>query len=87
MRCVAGSRGGPPRVAYAVGRGTGSAVARNRVRRRLRAAVAACEGKLERGAAYLVSAGREALTMPFGELVDTLAELFEAARREARAWR
>jgi len=25
--------------------------------------------------------------MPFGELVDTLAELFEAARREARAWR
>jgi len=62
-------------------------VARNRVRRRLRAAVAACEGKLERGAAYLVSAGREALTMPFGELVDTLAELFEAARREARAWR
>jgi ribonuclease P protein component len=70
---------GPPRVAYAVGRGVGSAVARNRVRRRLRAAAAACEPNLGTGVAFLVSAGREVLTMPFDELVDTLGKLFEAS--------
>ena len=34
----------PPRVAYSVGRSVGTAVVRNRVRRRLRAAVAAVAG-------------------------------------------
>jgi ribonuclease P protein component len=69
----------PPRVAYAVG-GTGNAVARNRLRRRLRAAVARTEAHLHAGGAYLVAARREALTMPFGDLVDTMAALFDAAR-------
>jgi ribonuclease P protein component len=62
-------------------------VARNRLRRRLRAAAAACEGKLDGGAAYLVSAGPGALTMPFAELVETLEELFDASRPEGRARR
>jgi ribonuclease P protein component len=64
-------------VAYAVG-GTGNAVARNRLRRRLRAAVARAEAHLEDGGAYLVSARREALTMPFDALVDTMAALLGA---------
>jgi ribonuclease P protein component len=65
-------------VAYAVG-GVGNAVVRNRLRRRLRAAVAGSEAELAAGWAYLVSARREALTMPFDALVEALAALFRAA--------
>jgi ribonuclease P protein component len=78
VRVVPGEAAGPARVAYAVG-GAGNAVARNRLRRRLRAAVGRAEADLAPGAAYLVSARREALTMPFDALVDTLAALFAAA--------
>jgi ribonuclease P protein component len=60
-------------------------VARNRVRRRLRAAVRACAAQLAPGATYLVSAGPEAVTMPFTELVETLGGLFEAARPPERS--
>jgi ribonuclease P protein component len=56
-------------------------VARNRARRRLRAAVAECESQLLPGAAYLVSAGPEGLTMPFSDLVEALGLLFDAAKR------
>jgi ribonuclease P protein component len=65
-------------VAYAVG-GVGNAVVRNRLRRRLRAAVARTEPELTAGGAYLVSARREALTMPFDALVEALATVFRAA--------
>ena len=53
---------GPPRVAYAIGRRVGGAVVRNRLRRRLRAAVRETPG-LAPGA-YLVgvSPGAEGLT-------------------------
>jgi ribonuclease P protein component len=78
VRVVPGEAEGPARVAYALG-GAGSAVARNRLRRRLRAAVGLAEADLAPGAAYLVSARRDALTMPFGALVDTLAGLLAAA--------
>ncbi|HYF45597.1 MAG TPA: ribonuclease P protein component [Acidimicrobiales bacterium] len=50
----------PPRVAYAIGRGVGTAVTRNRLRRRLRAIVAA--RPLAPGT-YLVSAGPAAATL------------------------
>jgi len=78
IRFVPGESDVPPRVAYAVS-GTGNAVVRNRLRRRLRAAVARAEADLAAGGAYLVSAQREALTMPFDSLVETLAALFRAA--------
>jgi len=78
IRFVPGESDVPPRVAYAVS-GTGNAVVRNRLRRRLRAAVARAEAELAAGGAYLVSARREALTMPFDSLVETLAALFRAA--------
>jgi ribonuclease P protein component len=78
IRFVPGESEAPPRVAYAVG-GAGNAVARNRLRRRLRAAVARAEEELAAGGAYLVSARREALTMPFEALVEALTALFRAA--------
>jgi ribonuclease P protein component len=87
VRCAPERTGTPPRVAYGVGRDIGGAVARNRVRRRLRAAVAACEARLADGTAYLVSAGPEALTMPFSELVTQLGELFDACEAHARSER
>jgi len=59
-------------VAYALGRRLGSAVARNRIRRRLRAAVDQLDrrgGVLLPSTAYLVSAGPEAATCSFTELL------------------
>ena len=47
----------PPRVAYAIGRRFGTAVERNRARRRLRAAVALDAGTPAPGGAYLVRRG------------------------------
>ena len=74
VRFAVGAAGARPRVAYAVS-GARNAVARNRLRRRLRAAAARAEASLEPGGAYLVSARREAMTMPFDELVDELRSL------------
>jgi ribonuclease P protein component len=84
VRCVPGRAETPPRVAYGVGRTVGGAVDRNRVRRRLRAAVAECEADLVPGAAYLVSAGREVLTMPFAQLVNSLRYVLEASGPQER---
>jgi ribonuclease P protein component len=81
VRFVAGEVGVLPEVAYAVS-GARNAVARNRLRRRLRAAVARAEACLRSGGAYLVSARREAMTMPFDELTGTVrALLTEAGER------
>src|SRR4029077_5956550 len=54
---VVGPDSEPPRVAYAIGRGVGTAVVRNRVRRRLRAATRTHRDQLVPGHAYLVSTG------------------------------
>jgi ribonuclease P protein component len=70
----------PPRVAFAVGRPVGSAVVRNRVRRRLRAAL------IERRSgpqglppgAYLLSATPEAATMSYEELNAAVAGALDA---------
>ena len=59
-------------VAYAIGRRQGSAVQRNRIRRRLRAAIREIDRRgtvLQPGAAYLLMSGPEASTCPFPELV------------------
>ncbi len=50
----------------------GNAVARNRARRRLRAALAEHAAALQPGRAYLLGTSREALTVPFPELVRCL---------------
>ena len=53
---------------YAIGRGVGGAVVRNRVKRRLRAAVATQNVPLTSGF-YLISADPTAATVPFLDLV------------------
>lgn len=67
----------PPRFAYAIGRRVGGAVVRNRLRRRLRAAVA----ELDPGPGlYLVSASAEASSLSYGELKSVLTRALEATR-------
>jgi ribonuclease P protein component len=73
----AASGGSEVRVAYAVGRTVGGAVVRNRVRRRLRALVAALP--LAPGD-YLVSVGPEAADLPFPELRVLVTAACEALR-------
>ncbi|HXY91885.1 MAG TPA: ribonuclease P protein component [Acidimicrobiia bacterium] len=69
----------PARVAYAVGRRTGTAVDRNRIRRRLRAAVAANAVHLHRGAAYLFEADRAVLSLAFADLQGVVGRLVRRA--------
>jgi ribonuclease P protein component len=61
----------PAAVAYALSRRTGTAVTRNRIRRRLRAAVRELDrrGVLHGGAAYLLSSGPEAAHCRYPELL------------------
>jgi len=69
---------GPPAVAYAVGRRAGNAVARNRLRRRLRAAVRDHADLLAADRAYLISADPSAATMSFAGLSDAMARALGA---------
>ena len=74
------------RVAYSVGRRVGTAVDRNRVRRRLRAAmrdVARGGGGLSSGV-YLVLVGPEARTTPYAELKRSLGEACDEAARSTK---
>ncbi|MGA2520512.1 MAG: ribonuclease P protein component [Acidimicrobiales bacterium] len=71
------------RVAYAVGRRAGGAVDRNRLRRRLRAAVSDIVGSLRPGA-YLVSAGRDTARLPFEDLKADVTAAMKAASEVAR---
>jgi ribonuclease P protein component len=72
----------PPRAAFSIGRSAGGAVLRNRVRRRLRAALRElrASGRLPAGT-YLVGGQAEVARLPWPTLV---AEL-DAAGGEARA--
>ena len=72
----------PPRVAFAIGRPTGNAVVRNRVRRRLRAAAAATPPP---PGLYLVRAGPDATAIRFDELSTHLASAVDAANRRWRS--
>ena len=62
----------PPQVAFAIGRAVGSAVRRNRLRRRLRAVLAACD--IPPGL-YLVGARAPACEQTFAELEQTVQAL------------
>ena len=64
----------PPRVAYAVGRRVGSAVVRNRVRRRLRALTRDAAPLLHPGA-YMISVGPEAALLSFEKLRTLLVKV------------
>lgn len=69
------SDGGPPRFGFTVTKKTGNAVARNRIRRRLREALRRCgPGRAHDGHDYVFIARREALTVPFPDLVAQMAK-------------
>jgi ribonuclease P protein component len=70
----------PPRVAYAVGRSVGGAVERNRLRRRLRAALHDERDALRDGHAYLVGAHAGATALPFTELRALLRSALTSSR-------
>jgi len=78
-----GGAAGDVRVAYSIGRRVGTAVVRNQVRRRLRAAMR--EVDRERGGlppgAYLVLAHPEARTAPYAELRRSLGAACDDAVR------
>jgi ribonuclease P protein component len=66
-------------VAYAIGRRFGTAVERNRARRRLRAAVALDEALLLPGGVYLLAAERSVMTTPFPTLREHVTTLLRHA--------
>jgi ribonuclease P protein component len=70
-----------PQVGYAVGRGFGGAVVRNRLRRRMREVVRQCAPDLPRGR-YLVRLDPAAAGIPAGAF---RAHVAEALQRAARA--
>jgi ribonuclease P protein component len=72
----------PPRVGYGIGRAAGGAVVRNRVRRRLRAAVRA-EADVFPPGWYLLSAGSAAATAEYGSLRASVHALVSQIREEA----
>lgn len=82
VRAVAADGVSPPCVAYAVGRSVGGAVERNRLRRRLRAAVHEEREFLRQGRAYLVGAQRDARELPFSELKDLLRSALRGIRED-----
>ncbi len=73
----------PARVGFTVTRKTGNAVERNRIRRRLRAAVAAA-GNLETATDYVLVGRRAALTLKFERLVTDLESGFAALARDPK---
>ena len=73
---VPGDPAEPPRVAYTIGRRVGSAVARNRVRRRLRMLIREAAPTLPPGA-YLVGIRPEAAALPYEELRSVLLRALE----------
>ena len=84
MIAVAPVTAGPPRVAYAVGRATGGAVVRNRVRRRLRAALRDVSAMLRPGHAYLVSVRPSARDLTQSEMKNAVGEILGELHREPR---
>jgi ribonuclease P protein component len=69
---VLGPTSEPPRAAFSVGRPVGGAVTRNRVRRRLRAALREHAAVLTPGSGYLVRAAPAAAQASYEDLSDTL---------------
>lgn len=71
----------PPRVAYAIGKAVGSAVTRNRLRRRIRAVLSGLAGTGEGGlppGAYLVRTGPGSERLSSRELEVAMAEIADA---------
>jgi ribonuclease P protein component len=77
MTRVSSAAGDPPRVAFAIGRSVGNAVARNRLRRRLRALCADHADRLAPGHSYLVGATPEARDASYADLDAAFCSLLD----------
>jgi ribonuclease P protein component len=72
----------PPRVGFTVTKKHGNAVERNRMRRRLKAAVRQSAAiAMKNGHDYVIVARRDVLTTPFAELTERLVERIESPSR------
>ncbi len=78
VRFARGPDGAGPRFAYALGRRTGGAVVRNRLRRRMRAVIREIGPTLPAGA-YVVSAGPQACGLGYEELRKAMSQALERA--------
>jgi ribonuclease P protein component len=73
------------RFGFTIARQVGKAVERNRIRRRLKAAIiGGAAARARRDFDYVVIARRAALTLPFGALVTDLIKALERIHRPAR---
>ena len=82
LSCCRAAQPGPPRVAYAIGRRSGNAVERNRIRRRLRHVVSNHAERLLADHQYLVGASPAALHTPAAELNDAWLRLVDRVHGE-----
>ena len=73
---IPGDPAEPPRVAYTIGRRVGSAVVRNRVRRRLRILVREVAPQLRPGS-YLIGVGPEAALLSYSDLQAVLVKILK----------
>ena len=79
---------GPPRVGFTVSRKVGSAVERNRVRRRLREVVRLCDAdRFKPGSDYVLIGRRAALELPFARLIEDFARSLARINQQRRASR
>ncbi|ODT65733.1 MAG: ribonuclease P protein component [Pelagibacterium sp. SCN 63-23] len=69
-------------VGFTVTKKVGNSPERNRMKRRLRAAAAACARDFHKGHDYVLLARREALSMPFARLVADLSGLIARVHDE-----
>ena len=74
-------RSGGPRVGLTVGKVLGGAVERNRIRRRMRAALSRHLGDLGRPVDLVLHPRKTVLTMDFAQLVAEVAQVFAAVQR------
>ena len=73
-----------PGIGFTVTKKTGNAPARNRIKRRLRAAAGACADRFRPQHDYVLVGRREALAAPFGVLLADLEELIERVHQPLR---
>jgi ribonuclease P protein component len=83
MAAVPSLEPGVPRVGYAIGRGVGPAVSRNRLRRRLRHAMAGLGDHLDPDRAYLIGAAKGATTLTHSDLASILGFLAGELAKDA----
>jgi ribonuclease P protein component len=73
--------GGPPRIGFTVSRRVGTAVERNRVRRRLREIVKRSD-ELSSGYDYVLVGRRTALSRPFDRMIEDFKNALERLPRQ-----